>query len=92
MTRSKWKGPYVARSLLKKVLASKCDQLKVYSRASTILPNFVGNTFLVYNGKKFIPVHVTEEMIGHKLGEFSPTRVLPSHSVSSKSRNKASKK
>ncbi len=71
MARSVWKGPFVEGSLIRK--AEKARQ------RSTILPQFVGLTFGVYNGKKFIPVNVTEEMVGHKLGEFSPTRTFHSH-------------
>jgi len=71
VARSVWKGPFVEGSLIRK--AEKARQ------RSTILPQFVGLTFGVYNGKKFIPVNVTEEMVGHKLGEFSPTRTFHSH-------------
>ncbi len=83
MARSVWKGPFVEGSLIKK--AEKAGQsvrsevIKTWSRRSTILPQFVGLTFGVYNGKKFIPVAVTEEMVGHKLGEFSPTRTFTGH-------------
>ena len=84
MTRSVWKGPFVDGYLLKKAEAlqssGRKDVIKTWSRRSTILPQFVGLTFAVYNGKKFIPVNVTEEMVGHKLGEFSPTRTFTSHS------------
>ena len=83
MTRSLWKGPFVDGYLLKKAEAGRTsgrkDVIKTWSRRSTILPQFVGLTFGVYNGKKFIPVNVTEEMVGHKLGEFSPTRTFTSH-------------
>ena len=83
MSRSVWKGPFVDRHLLKKVEAvrqsSKKDIIKTWSRRSTILPQFVGLTFGVHNGKKFIPVLVTDQMIGHKLGEFAPTRTFPGH-------------
>ncbi|MBV8188240.1 MAG: 30S ribosomal protein S19 [Alphaproteobacteria bacterium] len=84
MARSVWKGPFVEASLIKK--SEKARQsvrnevIKTWSRRSTILPQFVGLTFGVYNGKKFIPVNVTEEMVGHKLGEFSPTRTFAGHS------------
>jgi small subunit ribosomal protein S19 len=84
VARSVWKGPFVEASLIKK--AEKARQtvrnevIKTWSRRSTILPQFVGLTFGVYNGKKFIPVNVTEEMVGHKLGEFSPTRTFSAHS------------
>ena len=84
MVRSVWKGPFVEGSLLKKADAARAsgrhDVIKIWSRRSTILPQFVGLTFGVYNGRKFIPVNVTEEMVGHKLGEFSPTRTFTSHS------------
>ncbi len=84
MGRSVKKGPYVQESLLKKVqvLNSKSSKqvMKTWSRASTILPEFVGHTFAVHNGNKFVPVYVTENMVGHKLGEFSPTRVFKGHS------------
>ena len=84
MVRSVWKGPFVEASLLKKAETSRGsgrhDVIKTWSRRSTILPQFVGLTFGVYNGRKFIPVNVTEEMVGHKLGEFSPTRTFSSHS------------
>ena len=83
MGRSVKKGPYVHESLLHKVavLASKNQKqvVKTWSRASTILPEFVGHTFGVHNGNKFIPVYVTENMVGHKLGEFSPTRTFKGH-------------
>lgn len=83
MARSVWKGPFVDRHLLKKVEAamqsSRKDIIKTWSRRSTILPQFVGLTFGVHNGKKFIPVLVTDQMIGHKLGEFAPTRTFPGH-------------
>ena len=84
MARSIWKGPFVDGYLLKKADASRAsgrsEVIKIWSRRSTILPQFVGLTFGVYNGKKFIPVNVTEEMVGHKLGEFSPTRTFRGHS------------
>ncbi|MFT6083273.1 MAG: small subunit ribosomal protein S19 [Alphaproteobacteria bacterium] len=84
MARSTWKGPFIDPKLLNKVKLYKQNNanepLKTWSRRSTIVPIFVGITFLVHNGKKHIPVYVTEDMIGHKLGEFSPTRKLPSHS------------
>ena len=83
MARSVWKGPFVEGSLLRKVEKAsqtvRSEVIKTWSRRSTILPQFVGLTFGVYNGKKFIPVNVTEEMVGHKLGEFSPTRTFFSH-------------
>ncbi len=83
MTRSVWKGPFVDGYLLKKAETVKAsgrhEVIKTWSRRSTILPLFVGLTFGVYNGKKFIPVLVNENMIGHKFGEFSPTRTFPGH-------------
>jgi small subunit ribosomal protein S19 len=79
MSRSVWKGPFVDGYLLKKADASRSsgrhEMIKIWSRRSTILPQFVGLTFGVYNGQKHIPVAVTEEMVGHKFGEFSPTDV-----------------
>ena len=90
MARSIWKGPFVDGYLLKKADASRAggrkDVIKMWSRRSTILPQFVGLTFGVYNGQKHIPVHVTEDMIGHKFGEFSPTRTFHSHSGDRKAR------
>ncbi|MEY3186989.1 MAG: ribosomal protein [Bacteroidota bacterium] len=85
MARSIRKGPYVAAKLEKKVEAmndgkSKRAVIKTWSRRSTITPDFVGHTFAVHNGNKFIPVYVTEFMVGHKLGEFSPTRNFKGHS------------
>ena len=92
MARSVWKGPFVDPKLLKKIRkaqeAKSKDPIKTWSRRSMILPAFVGFVFMVHNGKKHIPVSVTEEMIGHKLGEFSPTRVLPSHSPSANKKGK----
>jgi len=83
MPRSLKKGPYVNESLLKKVdqmmESGKKKVIKTWSRRSTITPNFVGYTFAVHNGTKFIPVYVTENMVGHKLGEFSPTRTYRGH-------------
>ena len=85
--RSLKKITYISFSLLKQVLKSIADsgrkQIKTYSRRSTIVPEMVGLTIAVYNGKKFIPVFVTENMIGHKLGEFSPTRKSPTRKVES---------
>jgi small subunit ribosomal protein S19 len=78
MTRSVWKGPFVDGYLLKKADAARSsgrhEMIRIWSRRSTILPQFVGLTFGVYNGQKHIPVIVTEEMVGHKFGEFAPTR------------------
>jgi len=83
MARSVWKGPFVDLHLLKKVEAvqetGKRAVIKTWSRRSTIMPQFVGLTFNVYNGRKFIPVLATEEMVGHKLGEFAPTRTFWGH-------------
>ena len=80
MTRSVWKGPFVEQSLIKKVEKQKLDSkkmpIKTWSRKSTIIPEFVGVSFLIYNGKKFIPVTISEDMVGHTLGEFSPTRTF----------------
>lgn len=84
MARSIKKGPYVFHRLLKKVtdnkLANKKAVIKTWSRASMIIPEMVGETIAVHNGKTFIPVYVTENMVGHKLGEFSPTRTFRGHS------------
>ncbi len=83
MTRSVWKGPFVDGYLLAKAdkarSSSRNQIVQIWSRRSTILPQFVGITFGVYNGKKFIPVLVTEDMIGHKFGEFAPTRLFTAH-------------
>ncbi|MEA3392433.1 MAG: 30S ribosomal protein S19 [Candidatus Marinimicrobia bacterium] len=83
MPRSLKKGPYVNESLLKKVdqmmESGKKKVIKTWSRRSTITPNFVGYTFAVHNGRKFIPIYVTENMVGHKLGEFSLTRTYRGH-------------
>ena len=85
MSRSVWKGPFVDGYLLKKVdeanVSGHKTVIRTWSRRSTILPQFVGLTFGVHNGKKFIPVLVTEDMVGHKLGEFSPTRTFHGHSA-----------
>lgn len=85
MGRSLYKGPFVDGHLMKKVedLNAKNEKkvVKTWSRRSTITPDFIGHTFGVHNGKKFIPVYVTENMVGHKLGEFSPTRTFKGHSV-----------
>lgn len=82
MARSVKKGPYVEDSLMRKVDKMESGShkvIKTWSRRSTILPDFVGMTFAVHNGKKFIPVFVTENMVGHKLGEFAPTRTYYGH-------------
>lgn len=90
MPRSVWKGPFFDSYLLKKVDAvrnsGRKDVIKTWSRRSTILPQFVGVTFGVHNGKKFIPVYVTENMVGHKLGEFSPTRTYYGHGADKKAK------
>jgi small subunit ribosomal protein S19 len=90
MARSIWKGPFVDGYLLKKADASRSsgrsEIIKIWSRRSTILPQFVGLTFGVYNGHKHVPVNVTEEMIGHKFGEFSPTRTFHGHTADKKAR------
>ena len=89
MSRSVWKGPFVDLNVLKKAEAAQVGgggrgPIKTWSRRSTILPQFVGLTFNVYNGKKFIPVSVNEDMVGMKLGEFSPTRNFPGHAADKK--------
>lgn len=91
MARSIKKGPFVDGHLLKRVAAARASsqgapQIKTWSRRSTIIPEFIGLTFAVHNGKKFIPVYVTENMIGHKFGEFSPTRTYFGHAADRKSR------
>ena len=88
MSRSIWKGPFVDPSLIKKVEKLKQQTnktpIKTWSRKSTIIPEFVGISFLIYNGKKFIPIKISEEMVGHKLGEFSPTRQFSGHTPADK--------
>ena len=88
MSRSVWKGPFVDPSLLKKVEKLKSQSnptpIKTWSRKSTIIPEFIGISFLIYNGKKFIPIKISEEMVGHKLGEFSPTRQFHGHTPADK--------
>ena len=88
MSRSIWKGPFVDPSLLKKVEKLKNESvkapIKTWSRKSTIIPEFVGVSFLIHNGKKFIPIKISEEMVGHKLGEFSPTRTFNGHTPADK--------
>ncbi len=88
MTRSVWKGPFVDGYLLKKADAARSSgrnqAIKTWSRRSTILPQFVGLTFQVHNGTKHIPVLVSEDMVGHKFGEFAPTRQFAGHSVADK--------
>jgi small subunit ribosomal protein S19 len=93
MGRSVKKGPFIHPSLAKKVDAMNARNekrvIKTWSRASTVLPEFVGHTFAVHNGNKFVPVYVTENMVGHKLGEFSPTRLFRGHSGNRPSDKKA---
>ena len=83
MARSLKKGPFIDEHLMKKVKAvnesGKKEVIKTWSRRSTIYPEFIGHTFAVHNGKEFIPVYVTEDMVGHKLGEFAPTRKFGGH-------------
>ena len=90
MARSVWKGPFVDGYLLRKAETARAtgrkEVIRTWSRRSTILPQFVGLTFGVYNGRKFIPVLVTENMVGHKLGEFSPTRTYHGHTADKKVR------
>ena len=90
MARSVWKGPFVDGYLLKKSeetrQSGRKDVIRTWSRRSTILPQFVGLTFGVHNGHKFIPVLINESMVGHKLGEFSPTRTYYGHSADKKAR------
>ena len=88
MTRSIWKGPFVDPNLIKKVNLqrekSSKNPIKTWSRKSTIIPDFVGISFLVHNGLKFIPITISEDMVGHKLGEFSPTRKFAGHTPADK--------
>ena len=90
MARSIWKGPFVDMTLIKKAEkvseSGRKEVIKTWSRRSTVMPQFVGLTFGVYNGKKFIPVTITEAMVGHKLGEFSPTRTYYGHTADKKSK------
>ncbi len=90
MPRSLKKGPFVDEKLLKKVRKVKesgsRQVIKTWSRRSTIIPEFVGLTFAVHNGRRFIPVYVTEEMVGHKLGEFAPTRTFHGHAGDKKTK------
>jgi small subunit ribosomal protein S19 len=90
VSRSVWKGPFVDSYLLKKAEASRGsgrnEIIKTWSRRSTIMPQFVGLTFGVYNGKKFLPVLVTENMVGHKFGEFAPTRTFFGHAADKKAK------
>ena len=88
MARSVWKGPFVEESLIKKVEKQKNETvkkpIKTWSRKSTIIPDFVGISFLIYNGKKFIPITISEDMVGHKFGEFAPTRQFFGHTPADK--------
>ena len=88
MARSVWKGPFVEESLIKKVDKQKNapgnKPIKTWSRRSTIIPDVVGVSFLIYNGKKLIPITVSEDMVGHKLGEFAPTRTFFGHTPADK--------
>ena len=88
MARSVWKGPFVEESLIKKVEKQKNDTnrkpIKTWSRKSTIIPDFVGVSFLIYNGRKFIPITISEDIVGHKLGEFVPTRTFNGHTPADK--------
>ena len=92
MARSSWKGPFVDGYLLKKAetvsSSGRKDVIKTWSRRSTILPQFVGLTFGVHNGLKHVPVSVSEEMVGMKLGEFAPTRNFPGHAADKKAKRK----
>jgi small subunit ribosomal protein S19 len=92
MTRSIWKGPFVDGYLLAKADkaqdSGRKDVIKTWSRRSTIMPNFVGLTFGVYNGQKHVPVMVSEDMVGHKLGEFAPTRTFYGHAADKKAKRK----
>ena len=92
MARSIWKGPFIDGYLLKKADAargaSRNEVIKIWSRRSTILPHFVGLTFGVYNGQKHIPVYVSEEMVDHKFGEFSPTRTFHGHAADKKAKRR----
>ena len=88
MARAVWKGPFVEESLIKKVEKLKNvtnkKPIKTWSRKSTIIPDFVGFSFLIYNGRKFIPLTISEDMVGHKLGEFAPTRTYTGHTPADK--------
>ena len=88
MARAVWKGPFVEESLIKKVEKLKNvtnkKPIKTWSRKSTIIPDFVGFSFLIHNGRKFIPLTISEDMVGHKLGEFAPTRTFHGHTLADK--------
>ncbi|HBH61943.1 MAG TPA: 30S ribosomal protein S19 [Nitrospiraceae bacterium] len=92
MSRSLKKGPFVDVKLMKKILSmnekNERNVIKTWSRRSTVTPEFIGHTLAVHNGRKFIPVYVTENMVGHKLGEFSPTRTFRAHSGEKKEKAK----
>ncbi len=92
MTRSVWKGPFVDGFVLKKADKSResgrSEVIKIWSRRSTVLPQFVGLTFGVYNGQKHVPVLVNEDMVGHKFGEFAPTRTYYGHAADKKAKRK----
>jgi small subunit ribosomal protein S19 len=91
MPRSTWKGPFVDGYLFKKaekVQGSRRETIKTWSRRSTIMPQFIGLTFQVHNGRNFIPVAVSEDMVGHKLGEFAPTRTYTGHGADKKVKRK----
>jgi len=92
MSRSVWKGPFVDGYLLKKAEkvreSGRNEVIRIWSRRSTVLPQFVGLTFGVYNGRKHIPVLISEDMIGHKFGEFSPTRTYYGHAADKRARRK----
>ena len=88
MARAVWKGPFVEESLIKKVENQKNETnkkpIKTWSRKSTIIPDFVGTSFLIYNGRKFISITISEDMVGHKFGEFAPTRQFHGHTPADK--------
>lgn len=92
MARSVWKGPFIDGYLLKKVekvrTSGRNEVIKTWSRRSTILPQFVGVTFGVYNGQKHVPVNISEDMVGHKLGEFSPSRTYYGHAADKKAKRR----
>ncbi len=98
MSRSVKKGPFVEKSLYKKIVemnksgTAEKKMIKTYSRCSTIIPEMVGNTISVHNGKSWIPVYITENLVGHKLGEFAPTRVFRGHGGTDKTAAKAAAK
>ena len=96
MARAVWKGPFVEESLIKKVEKQKNETnkkpIKTWSRKSTIIPDFIGISFLIYNGKKFISITVSEDMVGHKFGEFAPTRQFFGHTPADKKAKEAEPK